>query len=44
MKNIQKGLNHCIYNWYIDDDHLLLKFLVSRGSFKDDIYDKCYIM
>jgi hypothetical protein len=32
-----------IYNWYVDNDHLLLKFMVDRGSFRNDIpgLEKC---
>lgn len=34
-----------IYNWYVDNDHLLLKFMVDRGSFRNDIpgLDKCIL-
>ena len=30
-----------IYNWYIDGDHLLLRFILGRGAFRNDINDKC---
>ena len=39
--NFIKRLNHRIYNWYIDGDHLLLRFILCRGEFRKDINDKC---
>ena len=32
-----------IYNWYIDGDHLLLRFILGRGAFRNDINDKCIL-
>ncbi len=39
--NINQGfisrLKHRIYNWYVDSDFILLKFMCHRGSFREDI-------
>ena len=34
-----------IYNWYVDQDHLLLRFMCGRGSFRNDIpgLEKCVL-
>ena len=32
-----------IYNWYVDGDHLLLRFILGRGAFRNDINDKCIL-
>ena len=37
-------LKHRIYSWYVDSDFLLLKFMCHRGSFREDIYEKCIYM
>ena len=36
-------LKHRIYSWYVDSDFLLLKFMCHRGSFREDIYEKCLL-
>ena len=36
-------LKHRIYSWYVDSDFLLLKFMCHRGSFREDIYEKCIL-
>ena len=38
-------LNKRIYNWFVDEDHLLLKFMTGRGSFRKDIpgLEKCVL-
>ena len=41
--NFIKRLNHRIYNWYVDGDHLLLRFILVRGAFRYDINDKCIL-
>ena len=41
--NFIKRLNHRIYNWYVDGDHLLLRFILGRGAFRNDINDKCIL-
>ena len=41
--NFIKKLNHRIYNWYVDGDHLLLRFILGRGAFRNDINDKCIL-
>ena len=38
--NAIKRLHHRIYNWYIDGDHLLLRFILGRGAFHKYIKDK----
>ena len=38
-----KRLNYRIYNWYVDGDHLLLRFILGRGAFRNDINDKCIL-
>ena len=38
--NFIKRLNYRIYNWYVDGDHLLLRFILGRGAFRKDINDK----
>ena len=38
--NFIKRLNDRIYNWYVDGDHLLLRFILGRGAFHKDINDK----
>ena len=41
--NFIKRLNHRIYNWYVDGDHLLLRFILGRGAFRKDINDICIL-
>ena len=41
--NFIKRLNDRIYNWYVDGDHLLLRFILGRGTFRNDINDKCIL-
>ena len=41
--NFIKILNHRIYNWYVDGDHLLLRFILGRGAFRKDINDRCIL-
>ena len=41
--NFIKRLNDRIYNWYVDGDHLLLRFILGRGAFRNDINDKCIL-
>jgi hypothetical protein len=41
--NFIKRLNYRIYNWYVDGDHLLLRFILGRGAFREDINDKCIL-
>ena len=41
--NFIKRLNERIYNWYVDGDHLLLRFILGRGAFRNDINDKCIL-
>ena len=41
--NLIKRLNYRIYKWYVDEDHLLLRFILGRGAFHNDINDK-YIL
>ena len=38
--NAIKRLHHRIYNWYIDGDHLLLRFILGSGAFHKYIKDK----
>ena len=38
-----KRLNDRIYNWYADRDHLLLRFMWVRGSFREDIFKLCIL-
>ena len=42
MKWISR-LNYRIYNWYVDWDHLLLRFILGRSAFRNDINDKCIL-
>ena len=43
--NINEGfllrLKNILYSWYIDSDFFLLKFMCHRGSFREDINEKC---
>ena len=45
--NINQGfisrLKHRIYSWYVDSDFILLKFMCHRGSFREDINEKCIL-
>ena len=41
--NFINRLNYRIYNWYVDGDHLLLRFILGRGAFRKDINDKCIL-
>ena len=34
-------LKHRIYRWYVNSEFLLLKFMCHRGSFREDINEKC---
>ena len=36
-------LHYRIYNWYVNGDHLLLRFILGRGAFRNDINDKCIL-
>ena len=36
-------LHNRIYNWYEDGVHLLLRFILGKGTFRNDINDK-YIL
>ena len=36
-------MNYRIYNWYVDEDHLLLRFILGRGAFVKDINNKCIL-
>ena len=38
-----KRLLYRIYNWYVDGDYLLLRFILGRGSFRNNINDKCIL-
>ena len=31
------------FYWYVDGDHLLLRFILGRGAFRNDINDKCIL-
>ena len=42
--NFINRLHIRIYNWYVDNDHLLLlRFILSRDAFRNDINDKCIL-
>ena len=41
--NFINRLYYRIYNQYVDGDHLLLRFILSRGAFRNDINDKCIL-
>ena len=41
--NFINRLHYRIYNWYVDGDHLLLRFILGRGAFRNDINDKCIL-
>ena len=41
--NFIKRLNDRIYNWYVDGDHLLLRFILGRGAFRNDINENCIL-
>ena len=41
--NFINRLHYRIYNWYVDGDHLLLRFILSRDVFRINIKDK-YIL
>ena len=41
--NFLNILHNKIYNWYVDGDHLLLRFILGRGFFRKDINDKCIL-
>ena len=45
--NINQGfisrLKHRIYNWYVDSDFILLKFMCHRGSVREYIIEKCIL-
>ena len=32
-----------LYNWYVDGDHFLLRFISVRGTFRNEINDKCIL-
>ena len=36
-------LHYRIFNWYVNGDHLLLRFILGRGAFRNDINDKCIL-
>ena len=31
------------FYWYVDGDHLLLRFILGRGAIRNDINDKCIL-
>ena len=37
-------LHYRIYNWYVNGDHLLLRFILGRGAFRNDINAKCILL
>ncbi len=43
--DINKGfisrLRNRLYSWYVDSDFILLEFMCHRGSFREDINEKC---
>ena len=41
--NFIKRLHYRINNWYVDGDHLLLRFILGRGAFRNVINDKCIL-
>ena len=41
--NSHNILHNRIYNWYVDGVHLLLRFILGRGAFHNDINDKCIL-
>ena len=41
--NFINRLHNRKYNWYVDGDNLLLRFILGRGDFRNDINDKCII-
>ena len=41
--NYLNRLHNRIYNWYVDGAHLLLRFILGRGAFRNDINDKCIL-
>jgi hypothetical protein len=45
--NINQGfiarLKHRVYSWYVDSDFILLKFMCHRGTFREDINEKCVL-
>ena len=36
-------LHYRIDNWYVDGDHLLLRFILGKGAFQKYINDKCIL-
>jgi len=42
-QNFTKRLKSSIYNWYVDGDFLLLKYMCHRGAFRSDIFEKCIL-
>ena len=36
-------LKNRLYTWYVDPDFILLKFMCHRGSFREDINEKCIL-
>ena len=36
-------MHNRIYNWYVDGVHLLLRFILGRSAFRNDINDKCIL-
>ena len=41
--NFIKRLNDRIYNQYVDGEYLLLRFILGRGAFRNDINEKCIL-
>ena len=41
--NFIKRLHNRAYNWYVDGENLLLRFILGRGAFRNDINDKCIL-
>ena len=41
--NFLNRLHNRIYNWYVDGEHLLLRFILGRGAFRNDINYKCIL-
>ena len=42
-EKFHKRLKEIIYNWYVDSDSILLRFIVCRGYFRQDLYSTCIL-
>ena len=42
-EKFHKRLKEIIYNWYVDLDSILLRFIVCRGYFRQDLYSICIL-